>query len=160
MKAGRTWLLITAVVGAGLLAATIWLTGQKDMTNRENGLLQFIFFAAGVALSFYFGRQSVVEAAQDVLRPHGRKAVRRIVNLAQGITSFATVIREQRSLLADQARASSGQVPFEQVEFTFNTLDIVVAGQLRTAADAIEDWRDIVPDEVRALEEGAGDEDV
>jgi hypothetical protein len=146
------WLLVTCVVGAGLLALTLWLTSSSDVTDRENGLLSFIFFASGVALSFYFGRQSVAEAAQDVLRPHGKKSVRRIVNLARGISSFGTVMNEQRALLSDQASANSGQVPFDQVQYTFNTLETVVAAQLRTAADAIEDWRDVVPDEVTALE--------
>ena len=146
-------MMMFIVGGVGLLLLTIWITGQEDMTNLESGLLQFILFAAGIAVSFYLGRRSVSEAAQEVLRPHGRKSVRRIVNLAQGITSFRHVIHEQRQLLSEQAAANAGQVPLGQVEHTFATLEVVIAGQLRTAADAVEDWRDVVPAEVTALEE-------
>ncbi len=156
MNQSRKWALAALISGAVLMTFTILLTSQKGVTDRE---LQFIFFATGLSFSFYFGMRSIAEAAQEVLRPHGKKAVRRIVNLAQGITSFITVLNEQRSLLATQAQANSNQVSFAQVELIFDTLEIVAGLQLRTAVDAIEDWGDVMPDVVEALRnnpEGGG----
>lgn len=149
----RRSLGLAFVTWAVLLALTIWLTSEKDMTAREEGLFQFIFFTVGVVISFVLGKQSVADAAQDVLSPHGRKSVRRIVNLAKGLGSLSVVIRQQRILLEEQADSNQGQVTFTQVSNTFDTLDVVIDGQLRTVADAIEDWRDVVPEEVQALED-------
>jgi hypothetical protein len=149
------WLLGTLLIGGSLLAATIYITSRKDMTNLDNGLLQFIFFSVGIAVAYIFGRWSIASAAAEVVKPHGRKAVRRIVNLAQALQSFGIVLSDLRVLASATADRNQGLVPIDEVDRVLDVLDNNLATQLRTVADAIEDWRDIVPEEVEAIEQRA-----
>jgi hypothetical protein len=149
------WLFATIVVLGGLLLLTILVTSREDATNLENGLLQFIFLGAGVGFSFYTARKSAQAAAVEVLRPHGAKSVRRLLTLAAGIQNYSVVIDKERAMLVDLAQ--QGQVP---VNYASHSLDVVQAhidGELRTVSDALEDWRDVVPEEVQLVEEGQPD---
>jgi hypothetical protein len=137
-----------------LLGLTIAVTGKAKPTGLENGLLQFIFFASSVAVALLLGYLSAKEQAKEIVRPHGRKAVRRIVTLGTQIRSLGSVIQVERERLAHQAQAGKGLEAYE-VEKTLEVLSTQLEGQLRTIDDSIEDWRDVVPEEVSALEERA-----
>lgn len=148
------WLSITLLSAAGLLAAVIYLTSREDVTNLDNGLLEFIFFFAGVVLSYVFGRQSIAAEAAASVRRDGRKAVRRIVNLARGLQDVATTLSET-ALHLEGEETADGKIVAADVQYTLKMLRSHVDVQLRTVADAIEDWRDIVPEEVEELERRA-----
>lgn len=137
-----------------LLVLTIVIAGNKDSTALENGLLQFIFFAAGTAIAIFLGYISAKEQAKEIVRPHGRKAVRRIVTLGTQIRSFGSLIEVERERLSHQASTGGELDPFE-VEKTLEVLASQLDGQLQTIGDSIEDWRDVVPEEVAALERRA-----
>lgn len=146
------WPLITgAILIVILLALTIIVTGNRDSTNLENGLVQFIAFGFGTAIAIGIGYVSAKEQAREIVRPHGRKAVRRIVTLGSGIQAFRALIETEWQRMEHQA-AESGQVEAFEVQKTFEVLSSQVAGQLRVVEDAIEDWRDVVPEEVAAIE--------
>jgi hypothetical protein len=44
---------------------------------------------------------------------------------------------------------------FEHARGSLMALDLMVVEQISTADDALEDWRDLVPDEVAAIEAAA-----
>jgi hypothetical protein len=150
------WRPIAAVVGLLILfALTVAVTANEHASELSKGLLQFIFFVAAAGLAVDLGRQSLKRGTTDVLKPHGRKAVRRIVRLGQGIGSFSTTIATQRDLMRQRGAEQGGAVEVFEVEGAFEMLEAHVAAQLGIVEDAIEDWRDVVPAEVEAIESRA-----
>ena len=63
-----------------------------------------------------------------------------------------------RSLARTSATIKSSQVPEsdEDPQVTLAKLDTIVTEQLAAADDALEDWRDIVPDDVKELTKNGG----
>lgn len=148
---GVVWAALTVLTTGGLLAATIILTSREEVSQYEQGLLQFILFAAGALLTWIFGRNSVRAEAESLIQRDGKKAIRRIVNLAAGIQDFGGVLERQATGVIATANGD-GMVTVTTVEASFQALADHIPGQLRTLEDAIQDWRDIVPDEVAQLE--------
>lgn len=138
-----------------LFALTVVVTANEGASELSKGLLQFIFFVAAAVLAVDLGRQSLRRATADILKPHGRKAVRRIVRLGQGIGSFSGVIATQQDLMKERGASNNGKVDVFEVEGAFATLEAHVNAQLGIVQDAIEDWRDVVPAEVEAIEDQA-----
>lgn len=152
-------LIVGAALIVVLLALTILVTGNRHSTKLENGLLQFVAFAISTAIAIAIGYISAREQAKEIVRPHGRKAVRRIVTLGSGIQSFRSILESERERMEHQA-SQSGQIQAFEVQKTFEVLSSQVGGQLRVVEDAIEDWRDVVPEEVAAIEtQGEGSQD-
>jgi hypothetical protein len=150
------YVLATVVVFVVLFILTLELTSTQH-TSRENGLVQFIFLAVGVGGSFVFGRQSAKAAATDVLRPAARAAVRRLANLASGMQAIGSALIVQREYMEEQAN-DEGLVAVAHVAQAQDMLTIQINAQIRTATDAIEDWREFVPEAVAAVEhQGAAD---
>jgi hypothetical protein len=161
MNLGKSipWRIVFGVLGlVGMLVATLVFTTGDKMTDREQGLLQFIFFVGGAFLAWDIGRQSIKAGAHDVLVPHGKKAVRRIVTLASGLQGLVAMIQSEREVMRERGDAND-RVPVYEVERTFDILDIQIDGQLRMVSDAVEDWRDVVPDEVESLERDGSEPD-
>lgn len=155
-RQGTPGRLIGAILGLIVLfVLTVIVTANEHASELSKGLLQFIFFVAASVLAVDLGRQSLKRATTDVLKPHGRKAVRRIVRLGQGIGSFSGAIDTQKTLMQARGESNDGKVDVFEVEGAFATLEAHVNAQLGIVQDAIEDWRDVVPAEVEAIEESA-----
>lgn len=125
-------LLILSTVGI-LIVVSIGPT--RTLTGVENILLQIFVLAASLIGSFIFGQQSARKGATDIVKPHARSALRRLASLYRGISRAAEVV--------DSAQQPE---PQEDYQVTLARLQEIVAGQLLTADDALEDWRDILPE--------------
>jgi hypothetical protein len=136
---------VAVLILFGLLALTIYVTGRDDTTNRESALWTFILWMFSLALSFYFGRVSVKNAAAEIVRPQARGAARRLVTLGQGIVGFSEMVELNRQAAGDLADKNSGVVPLTQVEHSFGVMDLYMRGQLQAVAAALEDWREFEP---------------
>lgn len=103
-------------------------------------LLQFIFLLIGCSVSYWVGKVSVKKAAEEIVKPHAKSAFRRLLSLYENLSRAATVIQ-------------SGQVTdtLENHQVTLARLEEIVAGQLIIADDALEDWHDIVPEDIEKL---------
>ena len=77
-----------------------------------------------------------------MVKPHARSALLRLSSLYQGLARAAEVI--------DSAQQPE---PQEDYQVTLARLQEIVGGQLLTADDALEDWRDILPEVLEVLEE-------
>lgn len=153
---GAPWRPIGALAGLVILfALTVVVTANEHTSELSKGLLQFIFFVAASVLAIDLGRQSLTKATSDVLKHDGRKAVRRIVSLGNGIGSFSGAIETQQALMQARGDLNGGKVDVFEVEGAFATLEAHVNAQLGIVQDAIEDWRDVVPAEVEAIEDRA-----
>jgi hypothetical protein len=76
------WLVVVAA--AVVPGATIKFTTQANGTHLESAPFEFIAFAAGIAVSWYLGRQSVKHAAAELVRPAASSALRRLVSIGRG----------------------------------------------------------------------------
>ena len=113
---------------------------RRNLNGLESSIWQIFTFAAGLSGSFIFGRQSAREAAREIIKPHARSAFRRVLSL------YRSLARASATIKLSQAPESE-----EALQVTLAKLDTIVTEQLAAADDALEDWRDIVPDDVKEL---------
>ncbi|NII11302.1 hypothetical protein [Oleiagrimonas sp. C23AA] len=127
-------LVLTAVLVAfiAIIAAAI-----RPLTSLENTLLWVIALALSFVGSFYIGKESATSAAREIIRPHARSAFRRLFSLYQSLSRVGIEISKSKD---PQSHA-----------ITLARMEAIVVEQLATADDALEDWCDIVPDEVEEL---------
>lgn len=145
------------VIAAVLAAATVYVGTLDDPSPVFAGVLQAITMALGLWGSFLFGKDSSRRAAEEIVRPHARSAFRRVRNL------YLALGRQRQAIAAEQSRLDelsvdgdgSAFVALEHVRMSLQALDYIVTEQISTADDALEDWRDLVPDEVKAIEDEA-----
>ena len=133
-------LLLLFSIGISIIIA--YTATQRTLSGLESTLWQIFAFAGGLAGSFIFGRQSAREAAREVIKLHARSAFRRLLSLYHSLSRAATAIE-------------SGQISdsHENYQVALARLEEIVTEQLSTADDALEDWRDIVPEDVEELEQ-------
>ena len=138
------WVLaaLLILVALGISAFVIYITTQRTLNSIEGILWQVFVLTAGLAGSFIFGRQSAPEAAKEIIKPHARKAFRRLVSLYRSLSRAANVIKSAQD---DES--------LENQQVTLAKLDVIVTEQLATADDALEDWNDIVPEDVEELKQ-------
>ena len=138
-RIGPALLLIFSIVVSVILAYT---ATQRTLSGLESILWQIFVFAAGLAGSFIFGRQSARDAAREILKPHARNAARYLISL-------------YKSILRAQSMASVGLLQdfesHEHYHIIHAYLRAIFTEQLATADDALENWRDILGEEVEDL---------
>lgn len=139
MKGGDRILPIIMVVAAFIFVAlSVFISSQRDLTSLENTLLQAFGLGLGLIGSFMFGRQSAKEAAKEIIKPHARSAFRRLISLYESLSRVGFAIEDCHNNPESQSH-------------TMAKLEAIVVEQLSTADDALEDWNDIVPEEVSEL---------
>ena len=140
MKNFKWIVLILGLVA--LLTPFVPVTFTRDFTSLENLLLQIISLTTGLVGSYIFGRQSAREAAKEVLKPHARNAARHLISLYKSVS---------------RARAAAAIGLPQRVESHENYYIIrgyliaIFTEQLATADDALENWRDILEEELEDL---------
>lgn len=85
-------------------------------------------------------RRSAREAARDIIKPLARSAFRRLLSLYLSLSRVANILASSQDF---ESR--------EDYEVMHAKLEGIVVEQLTTASDALEDWRDIVPEDVEEL---------
>lgn len=140
MKKLNNILLVSIATGIVAVAGLVYIAATRDLSGLENVLLQIISLAIGIGVSFYVGRQSAQTAAKELIKPHARSAFRRLVSLYRSLQRAATTIE-----------AAQGLENADEHEVTLAKLEVIVSAQLATADDALEDWRDIVPEDVKEI---------
>ena len=82
----------------------------------------------------------LISCFKRAANPHARSAFRRLVTLYWGLSRALDIIRSSRNLKADK-----------DYEVSLARLEEIIVGQISTADNALEDWKDIVPEEVKQL---------
>ncbi len=144
-RIGPALLLLFSVVVSVIFAYT---ATQRTLNGLESMIWQIFAFGAGLAGSFIFGRQSAREAAREVIKPYARSAFRRLIFLYLTLQRAATAV--------ELAQHSESQ---ENYQVTLARLEEIITAQLMTADDALEDWNDIVPEDVEELKQKLQSED-
>ena len=134
--------VVLVVVSIAVAVIFSLISMNRQLTPLESTLLQGLSLMAGFAGSYLFGMISARDTAQEIIKPHARSAFRRVLYLYTSLSRLARAI--------DRARASESDAP---KGFThLDTLQAIVFEQIATAGDSLEDWRDIVPEDVAEVE--------
>ena len=139
----RLWPVLLILISLGVAIYFISVTTTRTLTGLESVLLQIFALATGLVGSFIFGRQSARKAAREIIKPHARSAFRRLLSLYQSLSQVAAVIESSKNCVSR-----------EDYRIILARLEASVGEQLATADDALEDWRDIVPEDVEELRQG------
>lgn len=141
MKNMERFTAITLVILALLVAViSAYIATQRVLTSLESVLLQSFSLISGLVGSFIFGRQSAKDAAREIIKPHARSAFRRLLSLFESLSRVGREIENSQT---------SETANIEKI--TLARLEAIVIEQLATADDALEDWRDIVPEDVEEI---------
>lgn len=111
----------------------------RPLSGFENVLLQLFSMIFGFLGSYILGRESAREAARDIIKPHARSAFRRLLSVYESLSRIA---------LAIDSSKPAGNEPQPHV---LDKLQAMVTDQIYTVDDALEDWRDIVPEDVTEI---------
>ena len=139
LRANRLFIILTFVCVA-FVATLVIVSSIRELNPLESILLQVLILGTGVWATYLISQQSAVNTARDLLKPSARSAFRRAISLYRGLYSMKEIIGQSRN---------NSQHAAEQV---VDLIEVVVNLQINTAEDALEDWRDLVPDEVADLE--------
>jgi hypothetical protein len=144
-KAGPVLVGIAIVVSVVFIA----VSSYRELSALENTFFQVFALGIGLVGSYIMGRASAVEAGREIIKPHARSAFRRLISLTKSLSRLVQTI--------DAIRVT--RTHSEQTLIVLDRVEGIVIEQIATAADALEDWRDVLPDEFRALEAPPQSED-
>ena len=128
------------LISLGVAIFFVYVATTRTLTGLESALLQIFTLVAGLYGSFIFGRRFADEAAKELIKPHARSAFRRLSSLYLSLSQVADAIESSHDF---ESR--------EDYQVILAKLEAFVFNQLATADDALEDWRDIVPEDVEEL---------
>lgn len=131
------------IASFAIAAFFVYMSSDRNLTTLENSLFQIFTLAVGLIGSYLLGRESTAKNARELMKPHARSAFRRLVALYRGLSRIGGEIQVSRlNLSADQ-----------YINSCLGKLEGMVTEQIATAADALEDWNDIVPEDVQELKQ-------
>ena len=125
------------VLGIFVSGFYVFISSSRSLTPLESVLLQLTALALSMGGSFFLGRQF----SKSI--PSARSAFRRVRNLYDGLSIIATGIESSRT-----------NESIEEYRRVMSLFEGVVRTQLIAADDALEDWKDLVPDDVADLQRG------
>jgi hypothetical protein len=129
-------LLFVSLVVAGFYVA---VSLCRDLTALESVLLQLITLALGTAGSFVLGNLS----AQRLSKRHAKSAFRRVSHLYLSLSRLIEMVTKARSSQDFDVSTAAGRA--------LDNVDVIVTEQIYTADDALEDWSDIVPEDLASF---------
>ncbi len=138
MDVVQNWFSFVLLTICVLTAVTVvGLTAFRELTTFEVGLLQLLILATGLLGSYIFGRNAARAGAVELVKPHARAAFRRVTALYESQHRLSNRIEELKR---------------EHPDHRLDLIQALVNEQIATGRDALEDWRDIVPEEVEEIE--------
>ena len=126
-------LIVPFIVCIAITCTFVGLSSVRSPTIFEISLFQLAILASGLFGSYIFGKNSSLAAARELISPHARSAFRRVTALYDSLQRLSIRIEELKEGVDDHR---------------LTLVQALVDEQIWTGHDAMEDWRDIVPDEV------------
>lgn len=130
--------LAASLVVASVAMATVFLivASNRELSTLELVTFQVMTLFLSLLGSFVGGQQFADASSEQSLRRHAKSAFRRVLSLYRGLSRVA-------ALVAESGADAQKVLPI---------VEAVVKEQIDTADDALEDWREIVPEDAEALE--------
>ena len=130
----KDWNIIALLAGCLVAAgAFVGLSLLRAPTPFETGLFQVVILITGLLGSYMYGKNSAADAARDVIRPHARSAFRRALSLRHSLSMLSVRIETMQK---------------ERYDHRLDLIHAVVDEQTFISQDALDDWRDVIPDDV------------
>ena len=123
------FLVVTAIALSVIL---IFVAQSRPLTPLEGILFQVVILATGVGASYMISKSAAMEAAQETIRPYTRSAFRRVLSLYKSMHSLSVRIEAMQE---------------ESYDPRLDVIRAIVDEQIPSGRDALEDWRDIIPDD-------------
>jgi len=145
---------VFGIITLVLAACTVGVGVQQTPNKLATALLQVMTVLFGVLTSYIYSKISTRDAAREIIRPHARASIRRSVNLYRALERQVDALIQHYETLQEATRQDDkGRevVDISDVAWSISGLQHLVTEQLATAADSLEDWRDIVPEEVEKI---------
>jgi hypothetical protein len=139
-------LVVAGAVALSICMIVVASRTTQPLSTLDTALFQVLILGLGLSGSFALGR----DAARRQPVASAPSAFRRLVTLYEGLGQVFTAITAFRTSLAEDP-AGEAAVQAERVSGAFAVLQAHIYEQIRTADDAIGDWRDLAPNEVREL---------
>ena len=128
-------------ISLAFAAIMVYASSRRELSSLEWALFQAVILGGGLSGSFLFGRMSALQAARDVVRPHARSAFRRVFSLYKSLYNLSDRIEEMRR---------------DDPDPRLDVIQTTVDEQITTGQDALEDWRDIIQDDIDEILERDG----
>lgn len=129
--------ILLAIVFVAAGSSFVALNFFRELSSVETALFQILTWGTGLMGSYMFAKESARDGARNVLRPHARAAFRRVLALYTSLYRLYEKLEELKE-----------EGPDHRIEL----LQALVSEHISTGQDAMEDWRDIVPEEVAEIE--------
>jgi len=131
------------LIGIAAAVSVVYIdkASTSKLTELENVLFQVITMGIGLLGSYVLGDASAKEGAKEIVKPHARSAFRRVVSLYASLGRLLEAMSKSKTCLSDNPEAIAAIERFEGL----------VLEQVFTANDTIEDWGDLLPEELAEL---------
>jgi hypothetical protein len=136
-KSAFILIAISIFVSAGCIVLACF----RNLSALENILFQVFSLGLGFAGSYILGQKSANDVAKEIIRPHVKAAFRRLNSL---YSSLGRII----SFIDSDTNSNDPSTTLKVVRES-------VFMQVSQADDAMEDWSDIIPEDVERLKERA-----
>ncbi len=133
MKFNTSFLLILISITIAIMF--IYIGSNRQLTTLENVLFQLIILSIGLIGSFLFGRVK----SKEIDKPRLRSAFRRLISLYRSLSRMAFIVSE------NQERGG------QEDKTTLLKIESIITEQIFAVDDAMLDWYDITPEEVKDL---------
>ena len=127
-------LVVVSLIGVAVL---VLVSSSRPLTHIESVLLQVVILGAGIGASWLFAQSSASKAAEETMRLHARPAFRTVL-----------ILYESLSRLSFEIHRSNEENPDVRLE----RAESIVNEQIEIGRSALEDWRDIVPEDMEEIE--------
>lgn len=135
---------VVLTLAAVILALIGGIQSMKEpLTPIEAAYSHGLALLLGIAGSFWGGSLSTKNAAKEIVRPTARSGFRRVRSIYMGLSRIA---QDVESLKLADSENHTNLIAVGRIQST-------VEAFLVTADDAMEEWRDIVPEDVKELYE-------
>lgn len=126
------WVAFAVALGTMIIVSSI-----RELSQLEAVLFQVVTLVTGLLASYRFGQNAARDAAYDVIRPHARSALRRILSLRDSLFRLSERIEEYKVGGGNDDR--------------LNVIQAIIEEQIPNGRAAVEDWLDVAPDDVEEI---------
>ena len=136
------WQVVIGLVVLVLISVIVYFAARPNFSSLESSLLQVFSLIIGCGFTYWVGKLSVKKARDEILKPHARSAARYLISLNKSISrarTLASIGLPQRFEAEEDYHVIRGAI-------------IATLGeQLVATDDALENWRDILEEELEDL---------
>ena len=130
------WIVPVLICVGILVLSTLIYMATRTSSGLTSVLLQLFSLVISSGISIFGGHLLSQRRSQRTGKPHARSALRRLITLYNNLSR------------AGYALQSLPKETVEDYRVLLTQLEEIIVEQLFAADDAIEDWADIIPEEV------------